>query len=585
MRRVILFFGIFLISMSMSFAQGVMDYVLEVKGDTLVVKDYYDMEQAPNSLNNVILADTLDVPAGRVYELKTFGWYPQSGGVTTYSDRPTIIAGAKDDRLVQAADAPPVISGYSAEGSSSSGGISWGDDFTLKGTSVVCGAPDGTIGWAFFGSASSNKKVVFENNMMETNWWVFVQSNANEGNSFYFKDNYFVNMSGRACRRNGGVYDNVDNNTDTMYVENNTHVMGQGYIYKFRNYPVNFIYINHNTFINCANVVFETQGFQSNDIITNNIFVNSNILPFRPGVVEDLPEQSADNIAQGIIDVMALPDTLEQVERKWLVQGNLAYWDARVSDLGTEAKDASINGFTTWTNQSMVMNTRTKALFDDNENYPKMSVDTWYDVLPTFTDPKDLLTDQVDKLKEWTMATIDTTSTATLPWWRLTSTPVEDNFVYSDWPIPVDLSYSETDLVGTDGLPIGDLNWFPDSKDDFETNHDKYFSDLVNAWNAGTLVSNIRELGGIPSEFKLEQNYPNPFNPSTTINFTLPQASNITLKVYNALGQEVATLVNGFKMAQSYQVEFDASAMASGVYYYTLQAKGFNQTKKMILIK
>ena len=233
----------------------------------------------------------------------------------------------------------------------------------------------------------------------------------------------------------------------------------------------------------------------------------------------------------------------------------------------------------------MVMNPRTKALFDDNENYPKMSVDTWYDVLPTFTDPKDLLTDQVDKLKEWTMATIDTTSTATLPWWRLTSTPVEDNFVYSDWPIPVDLSYSETDLVGTDGLPIGDLNWFPDSKDDFETNHDKYYSDLVNAWNAGTLVSNIRELGGIPSEFKLEQNYPNPFNPSTTINFTLPQASNITLKVYNALGQEVATLVNGFKMAQSYQVEFDASAMASGVYYYTLQAKGFNQTKKMILIK
>ncbi len=170
---------------------------------------------------------------------------------------------------------------------------------------------------------------------MEHNWWVFVQSNANAGNSLFFKDNYFVNMSGRACRRNGGVYDNVDNNTDTMYVENNTHVMAQGYIYKFRNYPVNFIYINHNTFINCSSVIFETQGLQSNAIVANNIFVNSNVQPFRPGFVEEeeMPERAIDNIAQGIIDVAPLPDTLAQVERKWLVQGNLAYWDSRVSDL------------------------------------------------------------------------------------------------------------------------------------------------------------------------------------------------------------------------------------------------------------
>jgi len=585
MRKVILFLGFSMMILSLSYGQGLMDYVKEVKGDTLVVNDYYDMGSQPNSINNVILVDTVDVPAGRVYELQTLGWYPQSGGVTTPSDRPTVIAGAKDDIMVQASDAPPVISGFSDEGGSSSGGISWGHDLTLKNTSVVVGAPDGTIGWAFFGSAASNRKVVFENDMMETNWWVFVQSNANEGNSFYFKDNYFVNMVGRACRRNGGVYDNVDNNTDTMWVENNTHVMAQGYIYKFRNYPVNFIYINHNTFINCANVVFETQGLQSNDIITNNIFVNSNMLPFRPNVVEDLPEQSIDNVAQGIIDVAPLPDSLEQVDRKWLVQGNLAYWDSRISDLGTEANNAAINGFTSWEKQSMVMNDRTKALFDDDETYPYMSTDTWYDVLPTFTDPKDLLTDQVDVLKQWTMATVDTTSTATLPWWRLVATPVEESFVYSDWPIPVDLSYSE-DLTGTDGLPIGDLNWFPADKETFMANHNEYFGTVVNAWNQGILVTGLRELGGnTPDGFKLGQNFPNPFNPSTMINFTIPQAGNVTLKVYNAIGQEVVTLVDGFKTAQSYQVNFDGSSLTSGVYYYTLQAENFNQTKKMILIK
>ena len=584
MRLALLFFIIFMVSFSTSSAQ-LMDYVKEVRGDTLVVNDYYDMENAPNSINNVVLEDA-DAPAGRVYELQALGWYPQSGGFTTPSDRATVIIGATDERMVQGSTAPPVISGYSGEGQSSTGGITWGNDLTLKNTSVVVGAPDGAIGWAFFGTGAANRTIVFENCMMETNWWVFVQSNANDGNSFYFTDNYFVNMSGRACRRNGGVYDNVDNNTDTMYVENNTHVMAQGYIYKFRNYPVNFIYINHNTFINCSNVVLETQGLQSNNIITNNIFINSNVQPFRPGFVEDMPEQSIDNIAQGIIDVVELPDTLEQVERKWLVQGNLAYWDSRVSDLAAEANDIPVNDLTTWENQSMVMNARTQALFDDDENFPYLSVDTWYDVLPTFTDPRDLLTDQVDVLKTYSIASLDCLSTATMPHWRLVATPVEENFVYSDWPIPVDLSYSETDLTGTDGLPIGDLNWFPADKATFMANHAEYFNALVDAWNAGTLVSAIREIGGTtPTGFELEQNYPNPFNPSTTIRYSLPLAGNVNLKVYNALGQEIATLVNGHQKAQNYEVTFDASNLASGIYIYTLQTDNFSQSKKMVLLK
>jgi hypothetical protein len=215
-----------------------------------------------------------------------------------------------------------------------------------------------------------------------------------------------------------------------------------------------------------------------------------------------------------------------------------------------------------------------------------MSVDTWYDVLPTFTDPQDLLTTQVDVLKTFSIATSDTTSTATMPWWRLVATPVEDYFVYSDYPIPVDLSYSETDLLGTDGLPIGDLNWFPADKATFMANHAEYFGALVDAWDAGTLVSAIRELGGaIPSRFELNQNYPNPFNPSTTIRYTLPVAGNVTLKVYNALGQEIATLVNGHQKAQNYEVTFDASNLATGIYIYTLQTDNFSQSKKMLLVK
>ena len=103
-----------------------------------------------------------------------------------------------------------------------------------------------------------------------------------------------------------------------------------------------------------------------------------------------------------------------------------------------------------------------------------------------------------------------------------------------------------------------------------------------------------------PSEYVLEQNYPNPFNPSTTIKYSIPNVIStegrnlfVNLKVYDVLGNEVATLVNEEKPAGSYNVEFDASKLASGIYFYQLRAsdhstgsgQGFVETKKMILIK
>ncbi len=87
------------------------------------------------------------------------------------------------------------------------------------------------------------------------------------------------------------------------------------------------------------------------------------------------------------------------------------------------------------------------------------------------------------------------------------------------------------------------------------------------------------------NSFKLNQNYPNPFNPSTTINFVVPYQTRVTLKVYNVLGSEVATLVNGEKPAGSYNVNFNAGNLASGVYFYQLKANNFISTKKLMLIK
>ncbi len=90
---------------------------------------------------------------------------------------------------------------------------------------------------------------------------------------------------------------------------------------------------------------------------------------------------------------------------------------------------------------------------------------------------------------------------------------------------------------------------------------------------------------GTPSAYALSQNYPNPFNPSTTINFDLPTDGNVSLKLYDMSGKEVATLVNEVRAAGYYSVNFNASQLTSGVYFYSISADNFTATKKMLLVK
>ncbi|HEY6436363.1 MAG TPA: T9SS type A sorting domain-containing protein, partial [Ignavibacteriaceae bacterium] len=88
-----------------------------------------------------------------------------------------------------------------------------------------------------------------------------------------------------------------------------------------------------------------------------------------------------------------------------------------------------------------------------------------------------------------------------------------------------------------------------------------------------------------PSTFALEQNYPNPFNPSTTIRFSIPTETDVRLNVYNALGQEIAEIVNSRLKEGYHEVNFDATSLTSGIYFYRLEADNFVDVKKMIIIK
>jgi len=125
-----------------------------------------------------------------------------------------------------------------------------------------------------------------------------------------------------------------------------------------------------------------------------------------------------------------------------------------------------------------------------------------------------------------------------------------------------------------------------------------YFLDNLTGWATGygngnglmkTItggLTSVNPIGNIiPEKFSLQQNYPNPFNPSTVISYQLPVAGNITLKIYDALGNEVQTLVNEKQNAGSYSFDFNAASLPSGIYFYKLVTEKFSETKKMILIK
>jgi photosystem II stability/assembly factor-like uncharacterized protein len=149
------------------------------------------------------------------------------------------------------------------------------------------------------------------------------------------------------------------------------------------------------------------------------------------------------------------------------------------------------------------------------------------------------------------------------------------------------IDYGETLELINNGLPANiDINALAIDSDNYlyaGTGGKSMFKTTTST------ITYVDDINFAPTSFSLEQNYPNPFNPNTIISYTLPNSGNITLKIYDVLGNEVETLVDVYKPAGSYEVEFNTSSisyhLSSGVYFYQLKAGNFVQTKKMLLIK
>ena len=564
------------------------DMILKESGDSLWIKD--DLDYGFNTLYTVINDDTLNVPAGRVYVLKANGYYSLINTVISSDTRRTIIMGENQGSVkTSQGAAPPIITGAFDADNNAIGGINSGSDLLVKNVDIEIGNSGGSIGWAYLGFSGPGKRFQLDNSIVEHTWWV-VFGSVQADSKIFLTNDYFVNMDGHTCRRNGGVVDfNGGVTEDTLLVENCTHVNHQGSIYKSRTgYTINRQIFNHNDFIDCAGYVFMNTGDHTDFSVTNNIFVNCNVQPYSPvlGLI-DVGELDPDELPMGLVNVYD-DSAFTANGATFYVDKNLVYWDPTLTDASNgvvaTVNANQVNGQTDWVSQMITMNSRSQSMFDDNTNYPLLTEGDWFNKLPNFANTDVLFSDQLAVIKTFAIATVDTSFTGPLASWRQPDNPEVTYFTYADWPVPIDLSYDDADLMtaGLNGFPLGDLNWFPDKYTEWMAQRDAELTQINDVLYNGTAV---REVAGNPTSFKLSQNYPNPFNPTTVINFTIPKAGNVTLKVYNSLGQEVATLINGFKNASNYKVDFNASNLSSGVYFYTLEANNFKQTKKMVLIK
>ncbi|MDI6401448.1 T9SS type A sorting domain-containing protein [Balneolaceae bacterium ANBcel3] len=593
-------------------ARSFEDYIEETRGDTVVVNDYHDMGQVPNSLWDAIELDE-DVPEGRVYELKYGGEYWFTRQLRTPQDRPLVITGNDQSRLVQhdGGLTPPIIAHTDVEGGPGLYGINFRNHVTLKNLMVTVGSDANFQGWSFLDAGAPHTTVTLENVLFEHTHWVFIQSNEYEGTKIHISDSYFVNMSGNPCRRNGGVYDNVGNNTGELIVENSTHIMGQGVLYKFRGNRFNKAFFNHNTFVNISGQLFAGFGYHTHLTITNNLFINSNVQGYYPGLdgPEDFPnnELDQDNLPHGIINVNHLPDNdsdfeeFEDQDRMILVYNNGIFWDDRLDGIVDWLNNHEAQGRSDWMSQMIYMNSRTEEIFADNDRYPLMQHGNWIDAGdPDFADPKDLMGDQLDEIITWSQQAGAESTDYTLPKWRQSGNETslggdDNNFVTSDWPVPVNLAYSNSAYrtAGLGHLPLGDLNWFPEMKTVFDANKENLHASLETALLTGeppghpALVTSADHTNhtNSPARFKLAQNFPNPFNPNTIIRYQISERADVRIEVFDALGRNVAVLKSGVHSPGSYQVNFDASHLSSGIYIYRLRAGDFTETRQMILVK
>jgi hypothetical protein len=421
-----------------------------------------------------------------------------------------------------------------------------------------------------------------------------------------FRNSYWRNNSDNHFRYYGRAisfpYQSSGWHYDSLLFENCTFTnLGRIVMQEGNEYGDN-IHINHCTLLNSLEWAFQSAGWIRNSAITNSIFVNTNLLGYRALDVcdedqdyDDFEDGLCDPPGGGLINGITAVDSFGFVvpftdfDRKIYIANN-AY-------LTSDYLQAWYQGCV-WCkeqiqqrhpeelyNPSPMLGEEEIAFIDSvdgsgNKVFTTMNVD-WTTI---YSDDPDFIVEAVNEDTFLTFVEYKWSTAADVDW------SYEPYAAYKQaWPLPENMAYNnaayQTAAMGN--FPLGDLNWWPAQLTTWEAQRDAEWVTISNWLNFGTGdPGGVSEIpGAVPADFVLNQNFPNPFNPSTKIKYSIPESGQVSLKVFNLLGQEVATIFEGPQQAGSYLADFDGLGLSSGVYMYTLQSGDISITKKFVLMK
>lgn len=601
--------------------------------DTTYVKGMYS-GGAEGELNTAIqTAIDANALSKTVFKLNLYDWYVLTGTIQVPSGE-TLEIVAPEAGSAQAS-APPQILWTASSGVTKNFLIAVYGDLIMKNVWIryadAAGVQTGTpivFEGSTTGAGDAPNYGTFENCLFE---WMPCPAVTASGSicvrSKHFngviKNCYFRNCVDRHYMYYGRAvsfpFDVPGYHTDNISFENCTFAnMGYVYMQEGTNYGDN-VHFNHCTFYNVVQFPLES-GWWWKLNVNNCLFVNAWMMGYIPaqGVSgSTVTITPADSIAFDVpfrdIDRHILYTNSAYYLDTWLVNWMRGGWDKNYSNTAWRPNpniNTVGNPFSKAQYKARVFNaipyprpmldSTALAYFDSTlatgaKLYPYINRADLYDVneLREKINPRFIQAPlNVEPLKYFL--------------WQKWDTNLDSMWAYlpeagfnQQWPLPENLAYANDTLktAGMGGFPLGDLfHWWNPAVREGAT-------DYYSAWKAQAEneksrimtwlesgkdpVASVLRLPGaiVPADYTLGQNYPNPFNPTTKITYSVPVSGPVSIKIYNAIGQEVVTLYDGIQQAGNYLATFDGSQLAGGVYLYRLQSANTSMTRKFVLMK
>lgn len=481
---------------------------LAVAQDTLMV-DWSDGagNVTVNNLRNVILADTTDAGerAHSVYKLKRGGMYHITDPIQNEEFPLTIVGETFEEYQARTGDSedygPAIIQRVAREDGSDPGGqiFKTQHDLALKNIYLMGQTDQGVLAnYALMQLQGADKNYVFDNIIFDRNDWFYLEVSG-ENNDVYVTNCKFRNIHGPTQIWEGRAISFLGS-ADTVIIENNTFMNLGCFVYQCEAAPANYARINHNTIVNLGRQLIS--GFLKQVYVTNNVFVNA----FWNGESYDqYSDPSREDPHTGIFQIGELPGQYgTNFGRQILLANNSNWRDPSFENWYENPVAPDETSLENPIRSQPFINDTTQDYFDNWDNMVMQN--NYLGENPDLTTP--VPDSVISKMKQHIVDLYNNEGETTHYFWD--DRPSTN--IIPPWPLPEDFTYSNSTLLegGTDDLPLGDLNWYPEKKADFVANKTEYVSNIEEMASApelevtSTMQAEDMSLGGDATEYTVE---------------------------------------------------------------------------------